>query len=88
MKKYWFKRKTYGWGWTPATWEGWLTIVLWAVAFVIFLTISNKNATSDSQVVFTFVIPILVMSFILILISWLKGETPRWQWGEPKKKKR
>ena len=21
--KYWFKAKTYGYGWTPATWQGW-----------------------------------------------------------------
>ena len=23
---YWFKRKLYGWGWTPATWQGWFAI--------------------------------------------------------------
>jgi len=26
--KYWFRRKLYGWGWTPATWQGWLTLLI------------------------------------------------------------
>ncbi len=30
---YWFKRKLYGWGWTPAKWQGWVVVL----AFVIFL---------------------------------------------------
>ena len=24
----WFRRKTFGWGWTPAGWEGWLATLL------------------------------------------------------------
>ncbi len=24
--KYWFKAKNYGWGWYPATWQGWLIL--------------------------------------------------------------
>src|SRR5262245_12007807 len=27
-EQYWFKRRTYGWGWVPATWQGWLTLLI------------------------------------------------------------
>ena len=36
-KKYWFKRRRFGWGWTPVTWQGWLT-----VAFFIGLIIARR----------------------------------------------
>jgi hypothetical protein len=31
-EQYWFKRKAYGWGCVPATWQGWLTL---GVFFII-----------------------------------------------------
>lgn len=33
--KYWFKRKRYGYGLTPSTWQGWLTIFGFLL-FIIF----------------------------------------------------
>ena len=30
-KGYWFKRKLYGWGWTPAKWQGWCLTLLYSV---------------------------------------------------------
>ncbi|MCX6717702.1 MAG: hypothetical protein NTU76_03445 [Candidatus Taylorbacteria bacterium] len=27
MSKLWFKRKTYGWGWVPSSWEGWFVVI-------------------------------------------------------------
>jgi hypothetical protein len=29
--RYWFGRKRIGWGWGPRNWEGWLTVVLYAL---------------------------------------------------------
>jgi O-antigen/teichoic acid export membrane protein len=38
MAKYWFRRKTFGYGATPNTWQGWvLTIVSCAAAFGVIL---------------------------------------------------
>lgn len=81
---YWFKRKLYGWGWTPATREGWLVTIV-----ILLLIIGNvlrveKQALTDSQAVLQVIVPTFVLVGILILISYLKGEKPKWQWGFPK----
>ena len=31
---YWFKRKIYGWGWTPVKWQGWVTILVFVVLMI------------------------------------------------------
>lgn len=30
-KRYWFGRKRFGWGWGPRSWEGWLTVIVYAL---------------------------------------------------------
>ena len=87
MKKYlWFKRKTYGYGWTPVTWQGWLVLVVWLIPVLGPAFTLNKNA-SLKQVTFTFFIPLILLTALLIYICYKTGEKPRWQWGEPKDKK-
>ncbi len=34
MERLWFKRRRFGWGWVPASREGWLTLVAFVVAVV------------------------------------------------------
>lgn len=83
---YWFKRKLYGWGWTPATWQGWLTITLYIVLVVAFaLTIDNHS--SAREIAFTFILPVALLTITLLRICYHKGEKPRWQWGVTKKDK-
>jgi len=38
------------------------------------------------QIVFTFVLPIVLLTATLIRICYKFGEKPKWQWGELKKK--
>ena len=33
---YWFKRKLYGWGWTPARWQGWVVLVVYIIGVMAF----------------------------------------------------
>jgi len=33
--RYWFGRKRVGWGWGPRRWEGWLTVIIYAVLMMI-----------------------------------------------------
>jgi hypothetical protein len=77
MKKLWFKRKLYGWGWTPASWEGWMVLLIWAVLFTVCVLKSQKH------VVLSFV-GIWVSVIILLYICYKKGERPCWQWGTRK----
>jgi uncharacterized membrane protein YhaH (DUF805 family) len=75
MTKIWFRRKIYGWGWYPATWEGWLTMLIWLILFV-FGVIKTDHDWFENVFV------ILLMFGILIWICYIKGEKPRWQWGK------
>ncbi len=86
MEKLWFKRKRYGYGWTPATYQGWLVVLAYIISILFFAYLA-KNYISVFDVVVGFVIPTLMLSMLLIIISWAKGEKPKWQWGEKEDKK-
>ena len=74
-KKIWFKRKLYGWGWYPSTWEGWVVIAVWA----IFFTLAMLNVDHEVFKNFLFII---LSTVVLVVICYKKGEKPRWQWGK------
>jgi hypothetical protein len=80
--KIWFKRKLYGWGWTPSSWEGWLVMALYLGALILIFRNINKNSHSVSDTLIGFVVPLIVSMIIISVICYWKGETPRWQWGK------
>lgn len=80
-KGYWFKRKLYGWGWTPATWQGWL-VVLGFVLLVVLNSILLNSFGEPNTIDFVFFFLILILLIIgLILVGYKKGEKPAWTWG-------
>jgi len=80
---YWFKRKPFGWGWTPAKWQGWVVIL--AYVFVVFvLALQLDDNVSDKVVIYKFFIPMIVATVILLAIAYKTGEKPKWTWGFPK----
>ena len=44
---FWFERKSYGWGWVPVRWQGWLVIVL-HIFFITLLAITVNEKSSLS----------------------------------------
>ncbi len=77
---YWFKRKLFGWGWTPVTWQGWLvTFGYLALAIAFALTIDEQSTVRE--VMFTFVFPITLLTIVFLRIAYKTGEKPKWQWG-------
>lgn len=81
-KRYWFTAKRFGWGWTPATWEGWLSLGIY-LAFVALITWESDLAKTSSKEVIVREGPSLVfITLILLVICWFKGERPRWRWGK------
>jgi hypothetical protein len=74
---YWFAAKRYGWGWGwPSVWQGWLVLA----AFVALLGIGAALFPPNSNLG-AFVVYVLVLGALLFAICWLKGEPPRWRWG-------
>jgi hypothetical protein len=74
--KLWFKRKTYGYGWTPVTLEGWVFTIGWIVALSLLITNINQDWINLAV--------LIAMSGILFFVCYKKGEKPRWQWRKGK----
>ncbi len=79
-KNYWFKAKLYGWGWTPATWQGWLITIGYVALLTVFLGSVDENSAMK-EVVFMAVIPSILLTTTFIRIAYKKGEKPKWRWG-------
>lgn len=72
---YWFKRKPFGWGWTPVKWQGWLVILVY-IALIVTLALNREKAIPgipDSGSNFlTFALPIIVLTALLIFVCYKK----------------
>jgi len=82
---YWFKRKAYGWGWTPATKEGWLVTGGFLVLVLFFAWRAESAVTVAGVALNQFAVPFVVVTLLFIVICYKMGERPRWQWQIPKK---
>lgn len=89
-QRYWFKRKLYGWGWEPATWQGW-SITLGYIGLMLLLAFSQEKAISEDPAsgsnILEFLLPLILLTATMIFIAYKKGEKPAWQWGFPDKDK-
>lgn len=77
---YWFKRKVFGWGWTPVTWQGWLVTAFY-LSLVILFALTIDGESSAREVVFTFLLPVILLTVAFVRILFKKGERPQWMWG-------
>lgn len=82
-KKIWFRAKTYGWGWTPSSWEGWLAIVLYIGAAFLYIrgVVDTALDGSGSGTPFYYHLLMALATLGLILLGYRKGEKPGWRWG-------
>jgi len=75
---YWFPAKRYGWGWgLPVTWQGWLVL-----AAFFALVLLGVYLFPPRRSLAIFLSYIVVLSLLMIGMCWLKGEPPRWRWGD------
>ena len=83
MKKLWFKRKSYGYGWTPVTWQGWGITIVYVVILIVLS--SSVDWNNQKEIMLMFVLPLIILTTAFIGIAYKTGEKPRWQWGNQKK---
>ncbi len=78
--KAWFPLKRYGYGWGfPVRWQGWISIVVYATTMAVAGVVFAKHMGR-------FVGLAIVETGLFIALCFCKGETPRWRWGDDKKK--
>lgn len=75
--KLWFVRKTYGYGWTPSTWQGWLVIIVAVSIFAFFMYVAQTDDAPGAAL-----LGVILMTGIILFFGYKKGEKPRWQWGK------
>lgn len=76
--RHWFPAKRYGWGWGPPTvWQGWLTLA-------VFFALIGAGALIflPRQAIVAYIVYLVVVTLLLIVLCSVKGEKPRWRWGE------
>ena len=80
-RRLWFKAKTYGWGWRPATWEGWVATALYVFAFALWFVYVVKvpDQTHGRPTLFV-IAPLALLTAGFIALCWAKGEKPNWNW--------
>lgn len=84
-KKLWFVAKRYGYGWTPASLEGWLVLALYLVAIWGAYVCQYTRDLTDSYEDFLrhwFLPQVFGLTVMLLIICFLKGEKPGWRWGK------
>jgi len=80
----WFKRKRYGYGWTPSTREGWL-LTFGYMAIIVGLAINLGEDATDKEAIFKLILPMIVLTAALLRVTHSHGEKPKWQWGKFRK---
>ncbi len=82
MPTYWFKPKKYGYGATPATWQGWavtLATVLAVVAVSLCLRFTAKSLWTLAALV---IFDVLALGVLVIISRRTTDGEWRWRWGD------
>lgn len=80
---YWFKNKMYGYGWTPARWQGWIVLGLYLNLVVWVVIYAEKNSVLEEKS-FHFISFVVATTLLLLAVCWRTGEPLRWNWGNKK----
>ena len=83
-KEIWFKARPFGWGWYPATWQGWF--VVYAAVGAIFYGVHDAPELEAAGMTEAEILPLLLTRIgipvvVLIAISIAKGEKSEWRWS-------
>ncbi|MEO8104733.1 MAG: hypothetical protein ABI602_00145 [Candidatus Saccharibacteria bacterium] len=82
-KKYWMKRKRYGWGWIPATWQGWALLVLQGGIVVITATLLPADPAYPTVNGFIKQVSIWLLAIAtIVLVAIGTSPKPHWRWGK------
>jgi hypothetical protein len=75
-KELWFPAKKYGWGWgLPNCWQGWVMFATYLVSLCAGAFLLSKQPGLFSA-------NAAVLSMVLMIVCYFKGEKPRWRWGK------
>ncbi|MBP6085316.1 hypothetical protein KA517_03710 [Candidatus Gracilibacteria bacterium] len=77
----WFRAKLYGYGWMPASWQGWTVLAIYLCG-VISLSIFMADSLLTLWQVLAIALLFITQTTLLLIICVLTGERARWRWGK------
>lgn len=80
----WFRAKSYGYGWTPATWQGWIVMLVYLLVVLTGALTINTKAKDALHGVGIFLAIDLAATTTLIIVASMYGEKAGWRWGKKK----
>ena len=80
-KKYWFRAKSFGWGWYPCTWQGWAVLVMYVFSMISNFVFVDHYVHSASDFLIQFFPQTYILTVFLIIVCYATGEKPSWHWG-------
>ncbi len=80
-RKLWFKAKRFGYGWTPATWQGWASTFIYVLIIALEFIKADKASYSVSDAFISFFAPFILITLLFAFLTWGTGEKPKWSWG-------
>jgi hypothetical protein len=83
MTRYWFKPKRYGYGATPATWEGWAFTGLVVAIAAIVASVASRSGHPFSGPVALMCWAVLATIIVLtvVIVKFKTDGAWRWRWG-------
>jgi hypothetical protein len=82
MTRYWFKPERYGYGATPATWEGWaFTGFIVAIVAVAASLLGNGHAPRGTMALIWWAFLALVVALTVVVAKFKCDGAWRWRWG-------
>jgi hypothetical protein len=83
MSKYWFRRRAYGIGATPASWEGWVaTVVYLGLLIGVVYALAGGHKPLAGIRLGTFIGATLLLTAVFVGVTIVKTEGGlRWTWG-------
>ncbi|MFQ5474670.1 MAG: hypothetical protein ACE5DM_02435 [Candidatus Nanoarchaeia archaeon] len=77
--KRWFKSKSFGYGWTPCSWEGWAVTLGFVATLIAISVIFTAYGAKESPYI---ILSIALAVAVMIKICFAHGEKPKWSWGK------
>jgi hypothetical protein len=76
---YWFKTFRRGYGWYPASWQGWAVIIIYVLNVYFGVSLAGKIAPDKLQTLVLY-LPVLFLTTIMMFVIVVKtGEKAKWK---------
>ncbi len=80
MSKCWFKRRRYGYGWVPVTWQGFVAVFIYVGLIIAAAFLMEEDMSAGEAVAYlTFVV---IATLLLLVVGLYYGPKPKWRWGK------